>query len=132
MKPRFFGIALNVLMRMIAGKRYYGEVADETEAAKKFRDIVEEVHARLGATNVSDFLPVLRWIDFGGVRRAMKDLQKRKNAILQGLVDEARRKGDYLRTDKKKKTLIETMLYLQQEAPEYYSDAMIKAQVHVS
>ncbi|KAL6338751.1 hypothetical protein AAG906_023901 [Vitis piasezkii] len=51
-------------MRMIAGKRYYGEDV-HVEEARHFQDIIGKIF-ELGATsNPIDFLPLLRWIDYG-------------------------------------------------------------------
>lgn len=68
-KPRLFELILNVMMKMIAGKRYYGEkaTATEKEEAMKFKKVVEQAFLLLGASNLGDFLPFLRWLDFQGV-----------------------------------------------------------------
>ncbi|KAK4767700.1 hypothetical protein SAY87_002841 [Trapa incisa] len=64
LKTALFGLMMNVLMRMIAGKRYYGENVEEVEEAKSFREIVTETFRIGGATNIGEFLPFLRKIGF--------------------------------------------------------------------
>ncbi|KAK3016885.1 hypothetical protein RJ639_005900 [Escallonia herrerae] len=51
MKSVFFEMMLNVMMRMIAGKRCYGERAEEAEEARRFREIVTETFRVGGVTN---------------------------------------------------------------------------------
>ncbi|RVX00095.1 Isoflavone 2'-hydroxylase [Vitis vinifera] len=42
MKSAFFEMTLNVMMKMIGGKRYYGENIGEVEEARMFREMVSE------------------------------------------------------------------------------------------
>ena len=42
MKSLLFELMLNIMMRMIAGKRYYGENVEKVEEAAKFQEMVSE------------------------------------------------------------------------------------------
>ncbi|KAF2283781.1 hypothetical protein GH714_015211 [Hevea brasiliensis] len=42
MKSKFMELTYNIIMRMLSGKRYYGEDTEGLEEARKFREIVEE------------------------------------------------------------------------------------------
>lgn len=137
LKPMFFGLAYNVMMRMIAGKRYYGEGeegAEGSEEARRFNEMVVASSSLAGASNVSDFLPVLRAVDFGGVKEKMRRLEEKREETLQGLIDEQRRKraGEERENMKKNKNVLEVLMALQEEAPEHYSDESIKAMIMVS
>jgi len=57
-------------MRMVAGKRYYGygEAVKGEKEARQFREIMKESVAIAGESNPGQFLPMLRWIDYGGFR----------------------------------------------------------------
>ncbi|TQD99233.1 hypothetical protein C1H46_015147 [Malus baccata] len=57
MKSTFFELTLNVLIRIIAGKRYYGEHMADLEEANWFKRIVTETFELSGATNIGDFVP---------------------------------------------------------------------------
>ncbi|RVW20411.1 Cytochrome P450 CYP82H23 [Vitis vinifera] len=62
MKERFGNLALNVVVRAIAGKRYFGTHAcgDEPKRGKKaFEDFI----ILLGLFMVSDVIPFLGWLD---------------------------------------------------------------------
>ncbi|KAF8012398.1 hypothetical protein BT93_I0525 [Corymbia citriodora subsp. variegata] len=129
LKTLFTELTFNVIMRMISGKRYYGEGVSVDEAeAREFREIIKQIVANGGTNYGGDFLPILNWIDYGGVKKTMARLGKRADAFIQGLVDEhKRRKGDPEFAD----SMISHLLRLQESEPENYSDLMIKALVIV-
>ena len=84
------------IMRMVAGKRYYGyrkDVKDEEEA-RQFRQIMKEAFSYGGASNLAEFVPILRWMDYKGLEKRLKNLSKRIDAFLQGLIDEQRHKEE--------------------------------------
>lgn len=130
MKSRLFELVLNVTMRMIAGKRYYGMDVREAEEAKMFRELVEETFEVSGAANLADFFPALRL----GERRLVR-LHKKRDEFMQALVDEHRRRNDFgddhgeeVDEERKgeKRSIIDVLLSLQQSDPEYYTDDIIK------
>lgn len=62
LKSKFLEMTFNNIMRMISGKRYLGDDIDEAdvEEAKMFQNIINELPKLGGASNVGDFLPILR------------------------------------------------------------------------
>ncbi|RWW35645.1 hypothetical protein BHE74_00059398 [Ensete ventricosum] len=136
LKSRLFQLAMNVLMRMIAGKRYSGEEEGVvSEESKRFMVTVEEIFALSGASNVGDFIPLLRWIDYGGVKRKLMRLHRVRDEFLQQLIDELRTKGgeeSQTTEAKEEKTTISDLLSLQKTDPENYSDQIIKSLISVS
>ncbi|ONI02892.1 hypothetical protein PRUPE_6G227000 [Prunus persica] len=122
LKSMFYELTFNIIMRMVAGKRYYGEDASvDKEEARQFREIMKEVFAYTGVANPVDFLPVLNWVgsERGYEKKVMK-LARKTDAFMQGLIDEHRSK------DKNGSTMIDHLLSLQDSQPEYYSDQIIK------
>jgi isoflavone 2'-hydroxylase len=90
LKSVFSELTFNIIMRMVAGKQYYGygeDVKDEEEA-RRFREIIGEVVALGGASNPQEFIPILRWIDRGSLKKKMMRLAKKTDAFLQALIDE--------------------------------------------
>jgi isoflavone 2'-hydroxylase len=90
LKSMFLELTFNIIMRMVAGKRYYGygeDVKDEEEA-RQFRAIIREIIANGGASNPQEFVPLMRWIEHGGLEKRLTRLAKRMDAFLQGLIDE--------------------------------------------
>ncbi|KAG2705347.1 hypothetical protein I3843_05G044400 [Carya illinoinensis] len=127
LKSLFSELTFNIVMRMVAGKRYYGygkDVKDEEEA-RQFREIMKEVTSNGGASNPGEFVPLLRWIDRGGFEKRLKRLANRTDAFLQGLIDEKRRE------EEQGNTMIDHLLSLQKSQPEYYSDQIIKGLILV-
>ncbi|XP_057748081.1 isoflavone 3'-hydroxylase-like [Arachis stenosperma] len=125
LRPWLSKISFNSMMRMISGKRYYGDddsgndVAD-TEEAMKFRETIAEILSLIGASKVVDFFPLLRWFDFDGLEKRLKRVNKSADKFLQGLIDE-HRNGEH-----NKKTMIGNLLTQQKLQPQYYSDIIIK------
>ncbi|XP_010070611.2 cytochrome P450 81Q32 [Eucalyptus grandis] len=116
-------LMFNVMMRMMAGKRYYGEDVSDVEEAAMFRDIIKEIVKNSGSSYAGDFLPPLRWIDYGGFMKRMFELGKKTDGFLQGLIDEHRKKKE---SDEEKKSMIDHLLVMQVSQPEYYTDEIIK------
>ncbi|XP_058081614.1 cytochrome P450 81Q32-like [Magnolia sinica] len=136
LKLRFAELTFNVMMGMIAGKRYYGKNVVDLEEARKFYEITSEGSRLIGAPNFSDFVPVLGWMDFGGVEKRMMRLVRRRDEFLQTLIDEHRRrkkKVDFsssmeveVQIEKNNKTFIDVLFSLQETEPDYYTDQIIK------
>ncbi|OVA01009.1 Cytochrome P450 [Macleaya cordata] len=103
MKSTFTELTLNIMMRMIAGKRYYGrdddqleEVRDHDELdheARRFREILKDTMALSVATNIGDFNGVLRWVGyyFFGAEKEMVRLKEKRDEFMQELIEQRRR-----------------------------------------
>ncbi|XP_043702383.1 cytochrome P450 81Q32-like [Telopea speciosissima] len=122
MKSTFFELTLNNIMMMIARKRYY------SDKARHFQELVEEMVDVAGASNVVDFLPLLRWVGFNGLEKKLLRLQRKRDQIMQELIEEHR----MARTQSKdEKSLIDVLLSLQENDPNYYTDEIILGIMHV-
>ncbi|PIA33007.1 hypothetical protein AQUCO_04200032v1 [Aquilegia coerulea] len=127
-KTMFFELTLNVLMRMIAGKRYYGENLEDLDEAKHFRAIVTESFYLIGTPNLADYLPFLRRFDLQQLEKRMVKSGKARDSFMQKLLDESREKK-HVATKKdgqEKMTMIDVLLLQQNSDPEYYTDEIIK------
>ncbi|XP_004290944.1 PREDICTED: cytochrome P450 81D11-like [Fragaria vesca subsp. vesca] len=130
MKSTFFELTLNVLMRVIAGKRYYGEDIGESSEAKMFEQIVKESF-QLSAPNIGDFLPVLKYVGSGGLEKKLVKLQKMRDEFMQSLIEERRKVQSGSVSEQKSKTMVDVLLSLQATEPEYYTDEIIKGMMQV-
>ncbi|XP_039117668.1 cytochrome P450 81Q32-like [Dioscorea cayenensis subsp. rotundata] len=137
LKPKFFGFAYNVIMRMMANKRYYGD-ADESssEAGTEFRDMVKETAFVLSASNAADFIPLVRWFRVGGYEKKLKSLRKRRDKFFQGLIEEHREKKmkmnrsqDGKTSSAARSTFIDLLLSMQDDDPEHVPDVFIRQSV---
>ncbi|CAI8596379.1 unnamed protein product [Vicia faba] len=127
LRPMLSEMTFNTIMRMVSGKRYYGDDCDvsDVEEARLFREIIKEIVVLGGANNVGDFLVFLRWFDFDSLEKRLKRISKKTDSFLQGLIDEHRFEKN--NTD----TMIDHLLKQQQSQPEYYTDQIIKGLIVV-
>lgn len=127
LKSVFFELTFNIMMRMIAGKKYYGKDVASTEEVKRFEDMVKET-ARLGtASNVGDFFPFMWWLGFKGIEKRLMAMHEKRDKFMQDLIDGHRRMRFNPSSDGRKKTMIEILLSLHESDPEYYTDETIKS-----
>ncbi|XP_010028151.2 cytochrome P450 81E8 [Eucalyptus grandis] len=122
-------LTFNIMMRMIAGKRYYGEGVNVDEAeAREAREVIKQIPGSGGISYAGDFLPILKLVDYNGLKKKVVLLKAKIDAFLQSLIDEHRRKkGD----PELASSMISHLLRLQESQPEDYSDVMIKGLVLV-
>ena len=110
------------MMRMISGKRYFGDDTPEVEEeGKKIREILEESFLLSDAANVGDYLPILSCLGGKGLEKKLLALKEKRDVFFQGLIEQLRKSRD-----KKKKTMIEVLLSRQESDPKYYTDEMIR------
>ncbi|KAB5526634.1 hypothetical protein DKX38_020481 [Salix brachista] len=124
MKTVFFELTLNIMMRMIAGKRYYGENVSDVEEAKRFQAIHAEAFLLSGKTIIGDYIP---WIKSKKMVKRLVECHIKRDNFMQYLIEEQRtkiREGDCC--GEKKRNLIQVLLSLQETEPEYYTDDIIK------
>ncbi|XP_058081596.1 cytochrome P450 81Q32-like [Magnolia sinica] len=138
LKLRFAELTFNVMMGMIAGKRYYGKNVVDLEEARRFHEITSEATKLIGAPNFSDFVPVLGWMDFGRVEKRMMRLVRRRDEFLQAMIDDHRRRKKVyfsssmeveVQIENNNKTFIDVLLSLQETEPDYYTDQIIKGMI---
>ncbi|KAL8265352.1 hypothetical protein R6Q59_023482 [Mikania micrantha] len=120
-------MTLNMIMRMISGKRYFG--GEMEEEGKRFKEIVKETFMVSGASNLGDHLPFLRWLGMRGLEKKMIVLQEKNDSFIQELIDQLRKlKGNNDNNkEKKKNTMIEVLLQLKEDDPHYYTDELIRS-----
>lgn len=125
MRSMFSNLTFNNIIRMVAGKCYYGDNAEDDPEAKRVRELIAEGMSCFGAGNTADYLPVLNWITDSENR--IKKIASRLDEFLQELVDEKREAKE-----KRENTMVDHLLCLQETQPEYYTDSIIKGIMLVS
>ncbi|CAN6539828.1 unnamed protein product [Malus baccata var. baccata] len=125
MKSAFFELTLNVLMRMIAGKRCHGENVADLE------EIIAENFRLSGATNLGDFLPVLKYVGVSGPEKKLMTLHKKMEKFMQDLIQERREKQSGSVSEQRSKSMEDVLLALQETEPEYYTDEIIRGMMQV-
>ena len=115
----FPDLVRDAVMRMVCRKRW-STAADVFKMFSSFMDIC-------------DYIPVLRWIGFGGIEKKIINLHAQRDKFLGDLIDEGRKNRESSRAiDKRRKTIVQMLLSLQEAEPEYYTDGIVKGMIMVS
>ncbi|EOA18111.1 hypothetical protein CARUB_v10006572mg [Capsella rubella] len=118
LEPLLSDLTFNNIVRMVTGKRYYGDDVNNKEEAELFKKLVYDIAVYSGANHSADYLPVLKL--FGNkYEKEVIAIGKSMDEILQRLLDECRR-------DKEGNTMVNHLISLQQQQPHYYTDVTIK------
>ncbi|XVF59342.1 hypothetical protein PTKIN_Ptkin07bG0267900 [Pterospermum kingtungense] len=129
LKSMFSELTFNIIMRMIAGKRYFGDdVSGNKEEGRRFRKIIMELFELAVSSYPGDFFPILQLFDYAGYIKRITSLGNESDEIMQGMIDEHRRNKSDLTI---KNTMITHLLSLQESQPEYYTDEIIKGLMQV-
>ncbi|ESQ33194.1 hypothetical protein EUTSA_v10004066mg [Eutrema salsugineum] len=118
MKPMLMDLTFNNIMRMMIGKRYYGEETTDEEEAKRVRKLVADVGSSTSSGKAVDYVPILRL--FSNYEKRVKKLGKETDKFLQGLTDDKREQQET------GNTMIDHLLVLPKSDTEYYTDQIIK------
>lgn len=103
LKSVLFGFALKNIMNMIAGKLYEDRINQEMN---KFQETVEELFSNSGASNIEDFLPILRLMNLKKLIKKSSKAIDYMDEFLQGLINEYREQQKEHGTTESKKTMI--------------------------
>ncbi|XP_068657091.1 cytochrome P450 81Q32-like [Aristolochia californica] len=126
LRSRLSAAAYNIMTGMIADQRYYGEDLEDFEEAKRFRELTEEIFSLGLTSNLGDSFPWLAWMDLQGVVKRMKKSARKRDAMLQKMIDKRRRIADVEDTGREeRKTMIDVLLSLQKTDPDYYTDEIL-------
>ncbi|XP_015690604.2 cytochrome P450 81Q32-like [Oryza brachyantha] len=136
LKRRLFELSLSVLMEAVAQTKTTRQEADGTDAdtdmsveAQEYKHVLDELNPLLGAANLWDYLPALRWFDVFGTKRKIMTAVNKRNAFVRRLIDTERQRLDDDDDDGSsngaKKSMISELLTLQKTEPEVYTDTVI-------
>ncbi|KAK7389356.1 hypothetical protein VNO78_24297 [Psophocarpus tetragonolobus] len=88
-------MTFNIIVRMIAGKRFDGDTTNEEEnEAWKLRKAIKDSTYLFGVFVAADAIPSLGWFDFQGYVSFMKKTAKQTDIILEKWLEEHLRKRD--------------------------------------
>ncbi|THF99993.1 cytochrome P450 CYP82D47-like [Camellia sinensis] len=90
MNKWFDHLTFNVIVRMLAGKRFSGSTTthSEDEEGHKIKEAIKKALYLGGVFVVSDEIPWLEWFDFGGHLKAMKQTLKEVDEVLGSWLEE--------------------------------------------
>nr|WOX58880.1 cytochrome P450 CYP82D47 [Phyla nodiflora] len=95
MKQWFGNLNMNVILRQVVGKRYYGRRGGETEAeeTRRCREVMRDFFHLAGMFVRADAQPYLGWLDIGGYEKRMKKTARELDGLMGGWLAEHREKG---------------------------------------
>ena len=120
------GTALDIILRIIAGKRF----TSQSQEVNDWQQQITKFTALSGQFVVSDALPFLRWLDIGGHERLMSKTAKYFDIILQEWLDEHKMKrdsGDVKGDEDFMYVLLSLLDDNAEQLPDRDADAVIKA-----
>ncbi|KAM3683729.1 hypothetical protein ACJW30_12G168700 [Castanea mollissima] len=80
-------LSLNIITKVIAGKRYFGNDGNDEEA-QHIGKIIKDFMYASGVPVISDLIPFLKWIDLFGQVKFMKRVAKEFDSLARSWVDE--------------------------------------------
>jgi hypothetical protein len=132
LRMRFFGLSFNIMMRIMAGKRYYGEDVENTDEAKKFKINTEDILNYIGVGTPGEHLPWLRWLDINGMEKKLTQWKIKNDAFYRDVIDQRRAMRASRRPEDENEagesgrtTIVDIFLSLQEQQPEHYKDDVI-------
>ncbi|CAN1131147.1 Cytochrome P450 CYP82J17 [Linum perenne] len=83
---------LNIITRMVAGRKYFENLADSIGISdvggRPVGEIIREFMDVNGSLVLSDLIPALGWIDIKGMKKSMKRISKELDVIIDGWIVE--------------------------------------------
>ena len=131
---RFGDLTTNIVVRMVAGKRYFGNADYKNEEARQFQKASEDFLRMVGLFMVSDAVPLFGWIDsLTGYKGKMKKTAIAMDNILEGWMEEHKQKRKLSNIDESDQDFMHVMLSIRESDPEaQISDITIKGTCLVS
>lgn len=102
-KDHLSSLSLNVISRMVLGKKYLEESENAIVSPEEFKKMLDELFLLNGVLNIGDFIPWINFLDLQGYIKRMKTLSKKFDRFMEHVLDEhiERKKGvkDYVAKD---------------------------------
>ncbi|KAM7476094.1 hypothetical protein LguiB_023337 [Lonicera macranthoides] len=88
LKDHLTTVSLNVISRMVLGKRYLDESEDSIVSPEEFKKMLDELFLLNGVLNIGDSIPWVDFMDLQGYIKRMKVLSKKFDRFLEHVLDE--------------------------------------------
>jgi cytochrome P450 len=103
LKDHLLNLNLNIISRMVLGKKYLEKTENAFISPDEFKKMLEELFLLNGVLNIGDFIPWINFMDFQGYVKRMKTLGKKFDRFMEHVLEEhiERRKNakDYVAKD---------------------------------
>ena len=121
MKQWFGELTLNIVLRMVGGKRYFEPSADGEEAeARRNQKVMRDFVCLFGVFVLSDaipfLVPFLGWLDFNGYEKTMKRTAKELDILVGGWLEEHKQRRLLGGKEKQEQDFMDAMLNILEKA----------------
>ena len=103
LKDHLSDLSLNVISRMVLGKKYTEKTENAIVSPEEFKKMLDELFLLNGVLNIGDLIPWVNFLDLQGYIKRMKALSKKFDRFMEHVLDEhnERRSGveDYVAKD---------------------------------
>ncbi|KAJ0039813.1 hypothetical protein Pint_28160 [Pistacia integerrima] len=130
MKQWFKDLSYNVILRMVAGRRLSGSSDDgDKERSRRCQNLITDFFYLLGVFVLSDAVPSLGWLDFGGYNKAMKRTAKELDALAGEWLEEHKQRRLLGGETKEEYDFMDFMMTILEDAkiPSFDADTIYKA-----
>jgi len=114
LKDHLSTVSLNVISRMVLGKKYTDESEASIVSPEEFKKMLDELFLLSGVLNIGDSIPWIDFLDLQGYIKRMKALSKKFDRFLEHVLDEhiAKRKDA---KDEAAKDMVDLLLDLAED-----------------
>lgn len=126
-KSLFYMVDYNIMMKILAGKRYFEKEELEFENSKGKLDDLRRIFSPFMSFAFGDYIPYLRWLTYYGAERQILKIHGKRDAFLQNLIDQHRNSI----SDGQSRPIVDVLLKLQESEPEFYTNDVIKGILQV-
>ncbi|CAH1422164.1 unnamed protein product [Lactuca virosa] len=128
MQQWFGNLILNVIVRIVSGKRF----SPNDEEGIRFQNVARRFFELLGAFVVSDFIPYLKCFDLGGYKKDMKITAKEMDDIFQGWLQENKREKESKQQHESNQVFMDVLISVlegasEEDFPGFDHNTIIKA-----
>ncbi|XP_076946430.1 cytochrome P450 CYP82D47-like [Bidens hawaiensis] len=128
MKKWFGELNMNIMLKVVASKRYTGSDTEDDQEMLNYREVISEWFQYLGQFVAADALPFLDWLDLGGYKKTMKRVARELDSLVGKWLEEHRRKrssGDAIEVN----DIIDGLIQVVEDddVAGYNADTIIKA-----
>ncbi|GMH03810.1 hypothetical protein Nepgr_005649 [Nepenthes gracilis] len=89
LKDHLSNVSLNVISRMVLGKRYLDEGEENSIIRpEEFKKMLDELFLLNGVLNIGDWIPYIGFLDLQGFVKRMKDLAKKFDRFMEHVLNE--------------------------------------------
>ncbi|KAL2516408.1 Flavonoid 3'-monooxygenase [Forsythia ovata] len=81
-------VSLNVISRMVLGKKYLDESENSIVSPEEFKKMLDELFLLNGVLNIGDSIPYVDFLDLQGYIKRMKIVSKKFDGFLERVLDE--------------------------------------------